>query len=67
VWYLTKEIEHQIIFGCVYHQECDRRGIWQVCGTGKVHAWFLMGKPEGKGPFERPWRRWENNIKMSLR
>ena len=21
-------------------------------------------KPEGKGPPERPWRRWEGNIKM---
>ena len=26
-----------------------------------------MGKPEGKGPFGRPGRRWEDNIKMDLR
>jgi hypothetical protein len=27
----------------------------------------LVGKPEGRRPFERPWRRWENNIKIHLR
>jgi hypothetical protein len=26
----------------------------------------LVGKPEGKNPFGRPRRRWENNIKMDL-
>jgi hypothetical protein len=26
----------------------------------------LVGKPEGKGPLERPWRRWEDGIKMDL-
>ena len=26
----------------------------------------LVGKPEGKRPFGRPWRRWEINIKMDL-
>ena len=26
-----------------------------------------MGKPEGKGPLERPRRRWEDNIRMDLR
>ena len=25
-----------------------------------------MGKPEGKGPFGRPRRRWKDNIKMDL-
>ena len=25
-----------------------------------------MGKPEGTRPFGRPWRRWENNIKMDV-
>jgi len=24
----------------------------------------LNGKPEGKRPLGRPWRRWEDNIKM---
>jgi hypothetical protein len=27
----------------------------------------LVGKPEGKGPLGRPWRRWEDGIKMDLR
>jgi hypothetical protein len=26
----------------------------------------LVGKPEGKRPLGRPWRRWEDNIKMEL-
>jgi hypothetical protein len=26
----------------------------------------LLGKPEGKGPLERPRRRWEDGIKMDL-
>ena len=30
-----------------------------------VHK-FLVGKPEGKRPLERPRRRWVNNIKMDL-
>jgi hypothetical protein len=28
---------------------------------------ILVGKPEGKGPLERPRRRWEDNIKTDLR
>ena len=35
----------------------ERRGEYRV----------LVGKPEGKRPFGRPCRRWENNIKMDLR
>jgi hypothetical protein len=27
----------------------------------------LVGKPEGKGPLERPRRRWEDGIRMDLR
>jgi len=27
----------------------------------------LMGKPEGKRPFGRPRRWWEDNIKMDIR
>ena len=30
-----------------------------------VHK-ILVGKPEGKRPFGRPIRRWEDNIKMDL-
>jgi hypothetical protein len=28
--------------------------------------WVLVGKPEGKIPFGRPRRRWDDNIKMDL-
>ena len=35
-----------------------------VEGRG-VHK-VLVGKPEGKRPLGRPWRRWEDNIKMDL-
>jgi hypothetical protein len=27
----------------------------------------LVGKPEGKRPFERPRRRWEDGIRMDLK
>ena len=33
-----------------------RRGVYRV----------LVGKPEGKRPFRRPRRRWEDNIKIDL-
>jgi hypothetical protein len=33
-----------------------RRGVYRV----------LVGKPEGKRPFGRPMRRWEDNIKKDL-
>jgi hypothetical protein len=26
----------------------------------------LVGKPKGMRPLERPWHRWEDNIKMDL-
>ena len=35
-------------------------------GRGEVHS-VLVGKPEGRRPFGRPRRRWEDNIKMDLR
>jgi hypothetical protein len=28
---------------------------------------ILVGKPEGKRPFVRPRRRWEDNIRINLR
>ena len=28
--------------------------------------WALEGRPEGKRPLRRPWRRWEGNLKMVL-
>jgi hypothetical protein len=29
-------------------------------------AYILIGKPEGRRPFGRPRRRWEDNIRMDL-
>jgi hypothetical protein len=36
-------------------------------GEGRDVYRVLVGKPEGKGPLERPRRRWEDGIKMDLR
>jgi hypothetical protein len=36
-------------------------------GEGRVVYRVLVGRPEGKRPLGRPWRGWENNIKMDLR
>ena len=35
-------------------------------GENRVIYRVLVGKPEGKRPFVRPWRRWEDNIKMDV-
>ena len=35
-------------------------------GETRVVYMVLLGKPEGKRPFGRPRRRWEDNIKMDL-
>jgi len=35
-------------------------------GEDRVVHRLLVGKPEGKRPFGRPRRRWEDNIKMDL-
>jgi len=39
-----------------------------VAGLGEKRGAyrFLVVKPEGKIPLGRPWRRWEDNIKMDL-
>jgi hypothetical protein len=34
----------------------EERGVYKV----------LVGKPKGKRPLGRPWRRWEDNIRMDL-
>jgi hypothetical protein len=31
------------------------------------NAYTSVRKPEGKRPFGRTWRRWENNIRMDIR
>ena len=36
-------------------------------GEGRDAHRVLVGKPEGKRPFGRPRRGWEDNIKMDLR
>jgi hypothetical protein len=36
-------------------------------GEGRNVYRVLVGKPEGKGPLERPRRRWEDGIKMYVR
>jgi hypothetical protein len=36
-------------------------------GVGRGVYRFLVGRPKGKRPLGRPWRRWEDNIKMDIR
>ena len=36
-------------------------------GRGEVYKGFVVEKPEGKRPLERPRRTWEDNIKMNLK
>ena len=47
-----------------------RRVRWagQVAYMGEWRGVYsvLVGKPEGKRPYGRPWRRWVDNIKMGL-
>jgi hypothetical protein len=32
-----------------------------------INAWkFFVGKPEGKRPVERSWRKWEGNSKTGV-
>jgi hypothetical protein len=35
-------------------------------GEGRNVYRVLVGKPEGKRPFEKPRRRWEDGLKMDL-
>jgi len=39
---------------------------WARSMYGEGAYRVLVGKPEGKRPFGRPRRRWEDNIKMNL-
>jgi hypothetical protein len=36
-------------------------------GEGRKVYRLLVGKPEGKRPFERPRRRWKHGIRMDLK
>jgi len=38
---------------------------WKQRG-GEKWIYNLVGKPEGKTQLERPWRRWEDNIKINF-
>ena len=40
--------------------------MWHVWGERRGVYRILVGKPEVKRPLWRPWRRWEDNIKMNL-
>jgi hypothetical protein len=44
------------------------RWAWHVARMGEGRGVYrvLVEKPEGKRPFGRPRRRWENNIKIDL-
>ena len=43
---------------------CAAWGVGWGCTWGAY--WVLVGPSEGKRPLERPWRTWEDNIKMYL-
>jgi hypothetical protein len=38
-------------------------GMWEMGNAYKI----LAGKPQGKRRLRRPWRTWEDNIKMDCR
>jgi hypothetical protein len=44
------------------------RWVGSVHKMGKERGMYRVwvGKPKGKRPLQRPWCRWENNIKMDL-
>jgi hypothetical protein len=42
-------------------------GLVAGMGEGRGEYRVLVGRPEGRRPFGRPRRRWENNIKMKLK
>ena len=48
----------------------SRRMRWagHVARTGEERGVYrvLVGKPEGRRPLRRPWRRWVDNIRMDL-
>jgi hypothetical protein len=41
-------------------------GEFAVVARGKKSVHCLVGKPEGRRPFGRPRRRWEDEIRMDL-
>ena len=53
----------------IFYGKIEKNEMGGACGAygqGRGVYSFLMGKPEGKRPFGRPRRRWEDNINMDL-
>jgi hypothetical protein len=42
---------------------CNTDGRYEIRNAYNI----LVGRPEGKRPLGRPWRRWEDDIRMNLR
>ena len=52
---------HQLLLG----DKIEKNEMAWACGTfGEEES--LVGRPEGKKPFEKHRRRWEHNIQMDL-
>jgi hypothetical protein len=58
---------HQIIIRQIKSRRMRWAGHVAHMGEGRTVYRFLVGKPEGKRPLEKPRRRWEDGIKMDLR
>jgi hypothetical protein len=40
---------------------------WSMIARDEKCVLILIGKPEGERPLRRPWRRWEDDIKIYFR
>jgi hypothetical protein len=73
--YFLFSVKHHIsplsIWEIIIRQIKSRRMRWvghMACmGEGRNMYRVLVGKPEGKGPLERPRHRWEDGLKMDLK
>ena len=52
---------HQLLLG----DKIEKNEMDRACGTFG-EEWSLVGRPEGKKPFERHRRRWKDNIQIDL-
>jgi len=52
----------------IYYILCSKDWAGDVARMGERRGFYrvLVGKPEGTGPLGRPWRRWEDNMKLDL-
>ena len=55
-----------LLVGVVKSRRMRWAGHVALMGEDRGVHMVLVGKPEGKRPFGRPRRRWEDNIKMDL-